>query len=113
MPIPYSTTGTITANGQNVALDYRAEEPNIRRFNGAVGIQVTGTFSATMNLQVTRDGTNYAAIQVLDESTGMLNTSITAAGLYRAELAGVVALRMRSTAYTSGSATVTLIAVEG
>lgn len=113
MTIPYSTSGTIDANGESVAIDYRGEVPNTRRFNGAAGIQLVGTFTGTLNIEVTRDGTTYAPIQALNEATGMLHTAMTAAGLYRAELAGVRALRVKSVAWTDGSVDVTLLAVEG
>lgn len=113
MSIPFSITGTIDANGESVALDYRTETPNIRRFNGAVGIQITGTFSGTLNLELTRDGSTYVGVLALNETTNVAEVNVTGTGLYRAELTGVRALRVRSTAWTSGAAVVTLIAVEG
>jgi hypothetical protein len=113
MAIPYVSSGTIDANGEAVALDYRVESPNNRRFNGAAGVQVVGTFSGTLNVEITRDGETYAAIQALNEATGMLNTSVTAAGIYRVELVGVFALRVKASAWTDGSAAVHLVAVEG
>jgi len=113
MAIPYKASGTIDALNETVAIDYRGETPNVRRFNGAAGIQVVGTFTGTLNIEVTRDGTTYGPIQALNEATGMLNTAMTAAGLYRAELAGVVALRVKAALWTEGSADVTLLAVEG
>jgi hypothetical protein len=113
MPIPFSTSGTIDAAGESVAIDYRFEVPNTRRFNGAAGVQIVGTFVGTLNVEVTRDGETYGPIQALNEATGMLNTAMTAAGLYRAVLAGVRALRVKAAAWTSGEAAITLMAVEG
>lgn len=113
MPFPYHATGIIDANEEAVTLDYRFETPNNRRFNGGAGIQLVGTFSGTINCQITRDGTNWISILVTNENTGTISTGMTAAGVYRTDLVAVRAVRVRSSAWSSGSATVTLIAVEG
>jgi hypothetical protein len=90
-----------------VAIEYRLFT------NGAAGVQVTGTFTATLELQTTIDGTNYVAVQGLKVSDGTDAPTITAVGIYRYELVGSKGCRVKATAYTSGTAVVTLAAMEG
>lgn len=102
-----STSGNITALDGTVSLAYR------NFANGAAGVQVTGTFSGTLALQATLDGTNYVAVQGLKVSDASDAATITATGLYRFELVGALAVRVIATAWTSGTATVTLVTLEG
>lgn len=104
-----TATGSITANGQSVAIQYRHFD------NGAIGVQVTGTFVASMLIEGTIDGTTFVALAYLDVSSvaGAIAgaTPITAAGIYRSEAVGFLQVRVRCTAYTSGTAVVTLAAL--
>lgn len=72
---------------------------------GSVGLQVTGTFSATVTFEGTIDYQNWVAMPVLD-TAGARQTTATAAGLFTVSTVGVVAIRARVSAYTSGSVTV-------
>lgn len=102
-----STSGTIASVSDAVTLPYR----NFN--NGAASVQVTGTFSGTIVLQATLDGTNYVAVQGLKVSDASDAATITAAGIYRYELVGALNVRVAATAWTSGTATITLVALEG
>lgn len=97
-------TGNITAAQGAVTAEFRQLE------NGACGVQVTGTFTATLLIEATIDGTNWNTYAFVDCATGSTGTSITAAGQYRTELVGVHSARVRCSAYTSGTAVVTLVA---
>jgi len=102
-----STTGTIAANAANVTLAWR------EFFNGGVGVQVTGTFSGTLQFQMTIDGTNYVAVQATSVTTGTVATTTAATGIFFFNVVGASAIRMASTAWTSGTATLTLVALPG
>lgn len=104
------STGSITANNGTVSIDCRQLE------NGAVGVQVTGTWSATHKIQGTRDGTNFVDLAFVDETAGTVTaggTGFTANGLFRVEAVGMVSVQVKRTAHTSGTAVVTLVALEG
>jgi hypothetical protein len=96
-------TGTLGALNNAVTAEFR------HLSNGAAGVQITGTFSATALIEVTMDGTNWIAYAYINCASGATETSITAAGQYRTELVGVSSVRVRCSAYTSGSAAVTLV----
>lgn len=102
-----STSGSITASAGAVTLAYR------NFANGAAGVQVTGTFTGTIELQTTLDGTNYVAIQGINVNSGTATASITAVGIYRFELVGSLSVRAYASAWTSGTAVVTLVGLEG
>jgi hypothetical protein len=96
-------TGSLTALNGAVTAEFRQIE------NGACGVQVTGTFSATLLIEATMDGTNYTTYAFVNCASGATETSITAVGQFRTELVGVHSVRVRCSAYTSGTAVVTLV----
>lgn len=102
-----STTGDITALNGAVTLTYR------QFANGGVGVQVTNTFSATLQFEMTIDGTNWVAVQATSVTTGAVATTATATGIYRFDVVGALSVRARASAFTSGTATVTLVGMAG
>lgn len=77
-----------------------------------VALDLRGTFSLTVEVSGTCDGTNWELIPVRSRRGGLYLVAVagTAAGLWVAECAGYEKVRARVTAYTSGSAVATLIA---
>jgi hypothetical protein len=102
-----TTNGTIAANGASVTLDYR------QFFNGGVGVQVTGTFSGTLQFEVTIDSTNYVAALTTNVTTGAQSVTTTATGIFFFNVVGAIQVRVRSTAWSSGTATITLVGLAG
>ena len=96
------SSGTLTALNGAVTAEFR------HLANGAAGVQVTGTFSATLLIEATMDGTNWNTYAFINCASGATETSITATGQYRTELVGVSSVRVRCSSFTSGSAAVTL-----
>lgn len=70
-------------------------------------MQVQGITTATITFEATIDGTNWVAIQVTNLTSGALATTTTADGLFRVTVLGLVRVRARISAYTSGTITVT------
>lgn len=74
-------------------------------------VQLTGTFVATVQIQVTRDGTNWVNItgstSVVNAATGayMASGNLTAVGIYQCDITGFAGARVITTAYTSGTVT--------
>lgn len=73
--------------------------------------QIVGITTATVTWQGTIDGTNWVAIQFTNLNDGTAATTATADGLYRATVLGLMQVRANITAYTSGTITVTGVAV--
>lgn len=106
-PAPLQSGATATGNGTALTV--------IDPDNGAMEtctFHVEGITTATVTFEGTIDGTNWIAIgcvTLADEST--VATTATADGLYRAVCAGLYKVRARISAYTSGTITVTAVAV--
>jgi hypothetical protein len=99
----------VTASGSLGALNATAQ----LTLNGAGGfaVDLRGTFVGTVTFQGTVDGTNWTAIPVLPLGSAVQTatvTTATATGTWIGNGAGLVAVRANMTAYTSGTATVTL-----
>lgn len=77
-----------------------------------VGVQISGTFSATYAFQATIDGTNWVTasaqpIGALTATTWV--TGGTTTGIWTRPTSGFKGFRVQIAAYTSGSASVTLV----
>lgn len=79
-----------------------------------VGVDVSGTWAATLLVQGTIDGTAWTSLKWWSTGTGAETSasSVTSNGLYRVETAGFRTICVRATPYTSGTATVTLNATD-
>jgi hypothetical protein len=102
-----SSQDTIDANGESVSLAYR------QFYNGGVGVQVTGTFSGTLQFEMSIDGTNFVAVQATNVATGAIATTTTATGIFKYDVVGALVVRTRATAWTSGAAVVTVVGMAG
>ena len=100
-----TASGTLTAVSQTVAL--------VLQGDSAGAVQVTGAFVATMQVEGTLDGTNWVAINAVAAGQTFPSALITAPGLYRITPGGLAQFRVNMTAFTSGSAVVSLRASDG
>jgi hypothetical protein len=80
--------------------------------SATVAVDLRGTFSMTVEVSGTVDGTNWILIPVRSAVGGAFLSAIvgTASGVWMASCSGFDRVRARVTAYTSGSATTTLLA---
>lgn len=102
-----STNGTIAANAASVTLAWK------EFYNGGVGVQLTGTFSGTLQFEMTINGTDFVAVQTTNVTTGTVATTATGTGVYFFNCVGALSVRVTSTAWTSGTATIALAALPG
>lgn len=80
---------------------------------GVFGVQVTGTFSATLTFESTIDGTNWYAVKAMPVGGGTIVTTTTATGQWAIPCHGCHNYRVRVSAYTSGTAVVSVVAKPG
>ena len=66
-------------------------------------IQLTGTWVATIQFEGSVDGTNYQALLAKASETGTGVTSATANGIWGVPVSGLRYVRVRASAYTSGT----------
>lgn len=102
-----SATGSLTGNNQDVALS----------LSGSSGwaVDLRGTFTATVTFQGTIDGTNWFTIAVVPAGGTVSVASVTtatAAGAWWGNATGLQQVRARTTAYTSGTITVVIRAMQ-
>lgn len=102
---PFSaTTGAITGTGQSVTATALNDA-------GSVLLVMTGTFSFTGIFEGSIDGTNWvtvAATRVESNTVIAVATSMTVAAAYKINTSGFNQVRLRSTAYVSGTANIAI-----
>lgn len=79
---------------------------------GSVGFQVTGTWVGTITFEGSIDGITYATLSVVPSNSATTTTTTTGNGIWSAGVGGLFAARARMSAYTSGTATVTIQGAE-
>jgi hypothetical protein len=78
---------------------------------GAAGVQVNGTYSGTVTWTVSANAGDFVAIDLAPpDDPGSPVNSTTSTGFWKGDVASARQLRACLTAYTSGTATVTLVA---
>jgi hypothetical protein len=92
-------TGSITAVSQTVDLT----GPN----SGTDVVQVVGTWVGTLIVEGSNDGTNFVPLPLIQQSTGFIVSSISANDAYIVASNGYNQERVRASAWTSGTATIT------
>lgn len=102
-----TTSGTITGSSQTVSLAWR------EFYNGGVGIQITGTVAGTITFQMTIDGTNWVSALTTNVTTGAQSTTTASTGIFFFNVVGAQSVRVSSSGWTTGTATVTLVNLPG
>ena len=102
LPSDTTATGTISGSGQSVTIATNGQT--------SVGIQVSGTFSGTILIKGSVDGTTYTPTSAVALTSGAISTTITAAYTGQANAAGLVSFQLTAITWASGNASVTLVA---
>ena len=80
---------------------------------GTAVFSITGTFVGTLIPEVSVDGTNYYPISVAPTAGGNAVQSITSIGSWHTSVSAFADFRVRESAYTSGTAVVTVRLASG
>lgn len=75
---------------------------------GAVAIQITGTWMGTVTFEGSVDGLTFQALTVFPTNSTTGATTTTGNGVWSAAVAGLTIVRARMSSYTSGTATVSM-----
>ena len=75
---------------------------------GTAGVIITGTWVGTITFQGSVDGTNYVAMTGQPLGVGLLGSTTTVNGSFRLNITGLKSVRVLMSAYTSGTASVTI-----
>lgn len=73
-----------------------------------VGIQISGTWVGTIEFDASIDGTNWTAVSLTPFPSGTAASRATANGTWTGNIEGMIFFRANPTAWTSGTATVTI-----
>ena len=92
--------GSLTTNGQSLVLSTGEM--------AQAALQVSGTWTGTLQIEGTVDGTNWFSLNSSDPATGLIATSLTANGQYVTNVGGLNAIRVRSSAAMTGTAKVAI-----
>src|SRR5207248_1946730 len=69
----------------------------------SANVVLSGTFSATVQFELSADGVTFVAANALPQPSGTAVSSATATGTWAIPLAGMTFLRARCSAFTSGT----------
>jgi hypothetical protein len=99
-------TGSIGASGGVVV----AQPPDNQ---GSLLVQVTGTWSAILTFEGSVDGSTFVALSATNVATAASAATTSSNGVFAVSGSGLRFFRLRATAYTSGTAVVTISAGPG
>lgn len=100
-------SGTITATGATCAVTNACLSTSVANTIATANVTVSGTYVGTLQFEGSGDGTNFFSLSgaQLTSSTAAVNTG----GTWTFSVAGLTNIRVRASAYTSGTATVTIL----
>lgn len=108
-----SLTGTINAQGSTCATTNAcvtlALVNNQNSGSGGVGITISANSGAnTLQFEASADGTNFTSINAFPLNSTTAVTSTTSTGTWQINVAGMSSVRVRCSAYVSGTVTLTI-----
>jgi len=96
--VPYNSTDVIDANGEIVSITLGGY--------GTAGFQIAGTWAGTLQFETTLDGSTWTALDVFPTTGTTAITSTTANGIWTGTVGGLAQIRVRASAWSSGSSTI-------
>jgi hypothetical protein len=107
------SVGSITeAGGASCGAPNGCVVLELPRNAGAASILITGTFVATLQFEKSVDGVTYVAANGIPQPAGGAVSSATATGTWAFDVPSFTFFRVRASAYTSGTAVVTMRTAE-
>lgn len=97
-----SASGTINGSSQSIDLNFSSFGHN----QGNVLLLITGVWSGTLVFEISLDNTTYVSTNGVDPTTGVILSSTTANGQWLINASAAYHFRVRSSAWSSGTATI-------
>ncbi len=98
-------SGSLTAAAQTVTLALNGDS--------GIAVQVTGTWVGTLTFEATVDGSTWQSVNGVGAATAIPSPTTTVNGLYRLTPSGCASVRVNMTAFTSGTAVVSMRGSDG
>jgi hypothetical protein len=109
--VGYSCKGTITS--ANAACNAtNCVNLKLPVNSGAAAITISGTYSATNQFEASGDNTNWSAVSCFPSNNPVGVSTATGVGLWQCPVSGFTGLRVRASAYVSGTATIAIQATQ-
>jgi len=105
--LPASHAPNLTTTGSLTALNSTVSTSVLDGF-GTAGIIVTGTWVGTITFEASVDGTNWQSMTAQPIAGGVLSSTTTINTQVRINITGMQSVRAKMTAYTSGTANITI-----
>jgi len=103
-------SASITGGGSDCSVSIRCLTIPLPTQTISTAVAITGTFSATLQFEGSADGgVTWFSVLAIKMSDGSSATSTTATGLWSIANGGLTHVRVRCSAYTSGTANVTAV----
>lgn len=97
--------GTVSTTKKPVVLEVSGQ--------ASAGIQVSGTFTGTLQFEGSIDGLTWYSVPFKAPATGLETISTTAVGLFVGSVSEIMFLRVRASALASGSASISILTSVG
>ena len=107
-----SQTGVLTSSGSGCTLANNFTPPTnctmlLLPANASTAVvTLSGTFSATVQFEISADNTNFVAANAAPQPSGAIVSSATGAGTWSIPVAGMTIVRARASSYASGQVNV-------
>lgn len=113
----YNSTGAQAMNSSCASASFQACPSGsivgiVAQGMGNVAIQVTGTFSGTLQFESSLDCVNFTPLPLFAQGGTSSVTTTTSGGLWNGAITSIYCVQIRFTSYTSGTATV-VVSVSG
>jgi hypothetical protein len=106
--VPFTKTAALTATNASCTATACVQMP-VTSATNTVGVQIWGTFSGTVSFEGTVNGSTWVAVAgAVPAITEARVITATAAGMWQINVAGYAAVRVRCSAFTSGTINVVL-----
>jgi hypothetical protein len=99
---------TITTGGSDCSVSTNCVVVNTQADSGSVGFVISGTWTGTLNFEVSAGSGNFVSVSSFPPSSTTGVTSSSANGTWQASVSGMVTFRVRASAGFTGSAVVVI-----
>ncbi len=109
----WSKSGNLTAAGADCTTTGACVSLTLPTGGSGAAIYVSGSYTGTLQFETSVDGTGYVSVTAYPVPSGTGVTSTTSTGTWQVAIAAMQHLRVRCSAYTTGTAAVKVVGTQG